>query len=584
MLKRVLVIGALVASAAAIVPLRAQGPSQLGLEELFAEYWGWRQAEFPELATQMGRTDLNDRWTDVSKPARDRRRAARQEFLQKTLYFAPGTLNDSQKLSAALLEYQLRTALESETYLDAVQTVSQATGFHQEVFDTIAAMPARTVKDYENIVTRIRKLPTLVDQTLDLVREQMGEGLTQPAVIVNLMLDQVRAQENASPADSPLLAAFKRFPSSISSADQQRLTRAANDAYAAAFQPSWRKVEAFLKDTYLPKARPSIAFSSVPHGQEGYAILIHNFTTTRMTPQQIHEIGLKEVARIEGEMAAVVKRAGFTGSIDEYERQLRTGPGATFTSKEEMLTYARDVAMRVEPELPRLFKRLPRTPFGIRAITPDREASTTSNYNRSAPDGSRPGWFNMNTYMPERQAKYRIEPLVLHETVPGHHLQIATQMELTGLPEFRKAFSASAFTEGWGLYAESLGDELGSVYREPATKFGELSTERWRAVRLVIDTGMHALGWSRERAVDYFKQHVPAESTAEVDRYIAWPGQALAYKLGELKIQELRQRAEHELGDRFDIREFHDAVLRNGTLPLDLLEAQVNAAIAAARR
>jgi len=234
--------------------------------------------------------------------------------------------------------------------------------------------------------------------------------------------------------------------------------------------------------------------------------------------------------------------------------------------------------------LPRLFRRLPRIPVGIRPITPDREAVTASNYNRGTPDGSRPGWFNLNTYNPTQQVKYRIEALVLHETIPGHHLQIATQLELDNMPEFRKAYIASGYTEGWGLYAESLGSELGSVYLEPATKFGQLTSERFRAVRLVVDTGIHALGWSRDRALAYFTEHAPSESPAEIDRYIARPGQALAYKLGELKIKELRRRAERELGSRFDIRDFHDAVLRNGTLPLDLLDTQVTASIAATRK
>jgi len=255
-----------------------------------------------------------------------------------------------------------------------------------------------------------------------------------------------------------------------------------------------------------------------------------------------------------------------------------------FTSKEEMLTYARDVAMRVQPELPRLFKRLPRIPLGIRPISPDREAATASNYSRGTPDASRPGWFNMNTYKPQEQVKYRIEALVLHETIPGHHLQISTAIELEALPEFRKAFSAAAYTEGWGLYAESLGPELGSVYLDPTTKFGQLASERFRAVRLVVDTGIHSLGWSRDKAREYFAQHVPGESIAEVDRYIARPGQALAYKLGELRIKDLRHRAERELGNRFDIREFHDAVLRNGILPLDLLEREVTGAMASAKQ
>ena len=580
-MKQLVAVGALVFGATIL--LAAQGPSQIGLEELFAEYWNWRLAESPELATEMGRDQYDDRWTDMSKAARDKRRDDQKEFLQRVLYFAPGTLNEPQKVSAALLEYQLRANMESEPYLEEIQTVSQGDGFHNDVFETISAMPRRSVKDYENIIARVRKVPTLVDQNLDMLREQIAAGTTQPAIVVNLMLNQLRAQTMPAALESPLLEAFKRFPAGISDADRQRLTRDAVDAYTTAFQPAWRKAEAFLKDTYLPKARPQVALTSQRNGKDAYNSLIHYYTTTRMTAEQVHQLGEQEVARIEGEMQAIAKQAGYA-SIADYEQFLRSRPGGTFASKEEMLTYARDVAMRVYPELPRLFRRLPRIPVGIRPITPDREAVTASNYNRGTPDGSRPGWFNLNTYNPTQQVKYRIEALVLHETIPGHHLQIATQLELDNMPEFRKAYIASGYTEGWGLYAESLGSELGSVYLEPATKFGQLTSERFRAVRLVVDTGIHALGWSRDRALAYFTEHAPSESPAEIDRYIARPGQALAYKLGELKIKELRRRAERELGSRFDIRDFHDAVLRNGTLPLDLLDTQVTASIAATRK
>jgi uncharacterized protein (DUF885 family) len=563
--------------------LTAQGPSQLGLEEVFADYWGWRMADIPELATFMGRSDYNDRWTDLSKAARDKRRAERQEYLQKALYFAPGTLNASQKLSVALLEFQVRDLLDNGPYLEVIETVSQADGFHNDVFETIDAMPTRTVKDYENIITRIRKLPTLVDQTLDLLREQIAAGQTQPANVVTMMLDQMEAQTRPAAADSPLLGAFKQFPATVSAADRDRLKRDAADAYTNAFVPAWRKAQTFLRGEYLPKVRPQTAVVSMAHGKEAYAALIRHYTTTKMTAEQIHQLGLQEVQRIEGEMEKIARQSGFNGSVADFEKQLAARPGMKFTSKEEMLTYARDVAMRVQPELPRLFKRLPRIPFGIRPISPDREAATASNYNRGTADASRPGWFNMNTYRPTEQVKYRVEALVLHETVPGHHLQSSIALELQALPEFRKAFSASAYSEGWGLYAESLGPELGSVYLEPATKFGQLASERFRAVRLVVDTGLHALGWSRDKAREYFTQHVPGESLAEIDRYIARPGQALGYKLGELRIKDLRRRAERELGNRFDIREFHDAVLRNGILPLDVLDQEVTAATTAAK-
>ena len=564
--------------------LAAQGPSQLGLEEVFADYWGWRLADSPELATFMGRTDYNDRWTDMSKAARDKRRAELQEYLQKALYFAPGTLNASQKLSVALLEFQVRDMLDNQPYLDVIETVSQADGFHNDVFVTFDRMPARTLKDYENIITRIRKLPTLVDQTLDLLREQMAAGQTQPANVVTMMLDQMDAQSRYAAAESPLLGAFKRFPATVPAADRDRLTRTAADVYSNAFVPAWRKAQMFLHTEYMPKARAQAAVTSMTKGKDAYAALIHHYTTTHMSAEQIHQLGLQEVQRIEGEMEKIARQSGFSGSVADFEKQLASRPGMTFTSKEEMLAYGRDVAMRVQPELPRLFKRLPRIPFGIRPISPDREAATASNYSRGTPDASRSGWFNMNTYKPQEQVKYRVEALVLHETIPGHHLQSSTAIELEALPEFRKAFSAAAYTEGWGLYAESLGPELGSVYLDATTRFGQLASERFRAVRLVVDTGIHSLGWSRDRAREYFALHVPGESIAEVDRYIARPGQALAYKLGELRIKDLRRRAERELGNRFDIREFHDAVLRNGILPLDLLEREVTTAMASAKQ
>jgi uncharacterized protein (DUF885 family) len=300
-----------------------------------------------------------------------------------------------------------------------------------------------------------------------------------------------------------------------------------------------------------------------------------------MTPEQIHALGLQEVARIEREMEQIARADGFTGPATEYEQELGKRPGMRFTSREEMIEYARDTLRRVEPALPRLFTRLPKMTVGIRPIPPDREAATASNYEVGTADGSRPAWFNMNTYRPEQQVKYRTEALVLHETMPGHHLQSALAREMNGLPEFRRSFSTTAYAEGWALYAESLGPELGTVYREATTRFGKLASEQFRAVRLVVDTGVHVMGWSRDRAREYFRLHAPGQSIAEVDRYIAWPGQALAYKMGELKIRELRRRAEKALGPRFDVRQFHDVVLRDGRLPLDLLEEQVNAHIAA---
>jgi len=558
---------------------RFVGPSSQTLHQLFGDYWEWRLAQQPELATRFGRVDHNDRWRDWSKAGRDRLRRAREEYLQKAIYLEPGNLNPADRLSAQLMVSELQTQLEAEPFVELVQRTSQSDGAHNEILGVIDQMPSRTVKDYENIITRLRALPTYIDQTIDLLREQLAAGLAQPTIVVDLMLDQIAAQRSDSPEASPVLLAFRQFPGDISASDQQRLRADARKAYEQEFVTSWRKLETFLRETYRPRARREVGLGSLTRGREAYAALIHSYTTTRMTAEQIHQLGLDEVSRIEKEMAQLAREAGFNGSATDYERQLGAQPGMRFTNQEEMLQYARDVLARVQPLLPKLFSRVPKMSVGVRPIPPDREASTASNYTVGTPDGSRPAWFNMNTYRPQEQFKYTIDALVMHEAVPGHHLQVGLAREIPGIPDFRRAYAASAFSEGWALYAESLGKEIG-IYRDPTTRFGQLASEQFRAVRLVVDTGIHAMGWSRDRAREYFSLHAPAQSLAEVDRYIARPGQALAYKLGQLKILELRRKAEKTLGARFDIREFHDAVLRNGTLPLDLLEEQVNAYIA----
>jgi uncharacterized protein (DUF885 family) len=563
-------------------PAPAVGVSSAGLRQTSTNYWEWRLAESPELATRVGRNEYNDRWRDWSAAARARARVAREEFLQQVLYVGVGNLTRGELLSAHLLEYELRTALESEPYLNLVTRVSQSDGLHNEVFSTIDQMPARTVADYENIIARLRALPAYVDQSIELLREQLAAGFAQPAIVVTLMLDQVSAQKAARAAESPLLASFRSFPQGIAPAEREQLLSRATAAYEQQFVPSWRRLESFLRDTYLKQARSGVGLSSLREGSRAYAALIRAYTTTRRPAEEIHRLGLEEVARIEREMARAAREAGGTAAGPEFEAGLRRDPAMRFSTQDEMLVYARDVLGRVEPAIPRLFRRTPKMQVGIRPIPPDREASTASNYTAGTADGTRQAWFNMNTYRPGMQTRYTVDALVLHETVPGHHLQVGLARELDGLPEFRKVFAAAAFTEGWALYAESLGSDLG-VYRTPATRFGQLASEQFRAVRLVVDTGLHAMGWSRERARDYFALHVPAQSLAEIDRYIARPGQALAYKLGELTIWRLRREAERALGTRFDLREFHDVVLRNGALPLDLLEEEVEAYVEGAR-
>jgi uncharacterized protein (DUF885 family) len=482
-----------------------------------------------------------------------------------------------------VLQWELKNALEMETYSDLVGGVSQQGGFHSDVFSVIDQMPTRTLRDYDNIIARIHAIPALVDQYIALLREQIAARRTQPLIVIDLVLDQVAAQRTMTAMETPLLAAFHRMGAEVRPADQKRLLAAATAAYAQKFVPSWQKLETFLRGTYRRAARGSIAVTTLPGGRALYAGAARYHTTTSMRPEEIHQLGLNEVSRIEREMEQLARSDGYAGPVTEYEAALAKRPNMAFTSQREMLDYANDILARVRPALPKLFKRLPKMQVNIRPIPADREASTASNYEAGTSDGTRPAWFNMNTYQPQNQFKYDIEALVLHETMPGHHLQTAIAREVPNLPEFRRVFTTTAFAEGWALYAESLGSELGTVYRDAPSRFGQLANEQFRAVRLVVDTGMHVMGWSRDRARTYFKQHVPAQSLAEIDRYIAWPGQALAYKIGQLKIRELRQRAEKELGPKFDVRDFHDVVLRNGRLPLDLLDEQVADYITQAR-
>ncbi len=564
-------------------PAPAIGASALTLYQLMHDYWEWRLADAPEMATRVGRAEYNDRWRDWSAAGRERRRHALKEFMTTALYVGTGNLTATDRLNEYLLEYEIQSQIEADPWITLVQRTSQADGAHNQVFAVIDQMPAATVKDYENIIARLRALPVYVDQTIALLREQLDAGLAQPAIVIDLALDQLAAQSRSAAMASPLLAAFTRPPAGVPAGDMERLRVQALAAYEQQFLPSWRRLESFLRETYRPRARPQIGLSSLPDGADGYSRLIQFYTTTTLSANAIHAIGVREVERLTREMELLARADGFTGSVAAYERQLASRPGMRFTSQDEMIAYARDVAARVEPQLPRLFNLRPRMRYDVRPIPADREASTASNYTAGTADGARPAWFNMNTYRPQEQVKYQTEALVLHETVPGHHLQVGLERELPGLPEFRRVFDASAFAEGWALYAESLGPELGTVYRDPATRFGQLASEMFRAVRLVVDTGIHALGWSRDQAREYFAARVPSQSLAEIDRYIARPAQALGYKLGELRIRALRQRAEQALGPAFDLRAFHDAVLRNGRIPLAQLDLEVDAYISSAK-
>ncbi len=545
------------------------------LHRLFDSYFEDYLRENPEEATSLGRTEHNDRWRDWSESARAAWSERLRGYQAALEGFRAEELGEQDRISWRLLRGQIERQLRVLPYDAHLIRLNQLFGLHTIVFLTMREMPARSPADYEARLARLQAVPAYVDQNIEALREGIAKGIVQPRLIVDRILGQLEMQAAPEASETPLLAAFRDFPASVPQERREALASAAEAAYRDAFQPAWRKLRAFLANEYAPKARPGLAVAGLPDGEELYRFFIQYHTTLPLSAQEIHELGQREVARINAEMAAIAREAGFQGTAAQYEEHLLRDPQYLFASREAMLAYHRDVAMRVAPELPRLFRKLPRHPVGIRAIPPDREAASASNYNRPAADGSRPGWFNLKTYQAERQSRFDKPALVLHETSPGHHLQLALQLELEGLPEFRKTYSSTAFIEGWALYAETLGGELG-VYDDPASRFGALESERFRARRLVVDTGLHALGWTRQQAIEYLGDE------SEVDRYIAWPGQALAYKLGQLKILELKSAARDAYGDRFDVRDFHEAVLRHGPLPLDMLEGQIRAYVAKA--
>jgi uncharacterized protein (DUF885 family) len=433
------------------------------------------------------------------------------------------------------------------------------------------------------MLARLDSVPEMIDQNIALMRRGMAQGVTPPKITLRDVPQQVRNQLVDDPADSPVLVAFQDFPDSIDELQQQSLRSRGQVAFSEQVAPAYERLLSFLEEEYLPAARDGIALKDVPNGEAWYAHNVQRRTTTDLTPKQIHDIGLREVARIRAEMQAIMTQTGFTGSFEEFFEFLRTDPQFYHTSKEALLAEYRDIAKRADPELMKLFGHLPRSPYGVIAIPSYAEKSqTTAYYQGSSVQAGRPGYFYANTYALDTRPRWEMEALTLHEAVPGHHLQIAIQDELEDMPWFRRIGGYTAFTEGWGLYSESLGVEMG-FYLDPYSKFGQLTYEMWRAIRLVVDTGMHQLGWTRQQAIDYFKANASKQEhdiIVEIDRYIVWPGQALAYKIGELKIKELRAWASAELGEGFDVRGFHDTVLGQGAVPLDVLEANVQAWVA----
>ena len=526
-------------------------------------------AESPESATVLGYPGHDDEWSDVSPAAVERRRAKAEARLDTLAGFADGDLDEDDRISRDLLASMTRDAIADIDFGEHLLCVHQLEGVQQDAAMIIEAQLSSTRDEQERMVERLRRLPVLVDQTIDNLRLGIDAGLTPPQICLRDVPSQITNQIVDDPFDSPLLV-------HLAGCDDEGVRRGAAEAYAGVVG-AYERLHTFFVETYLPAARTTIACRDLPDGEARYAHAVRKHTTTAMTPDEIHDLGRSEVARIRALMEQVAKDEGFEG-LQAYTEHLRTAPDQHHTTADALLEGYRSIGRRIDEHLPSLFGRLPRVAYEIVPVPPYAEQSQTAAYYlQPNPDGSRPGQFFANTYdLPSRYI-WEMEALTLHEAVPGHHLQIALAQELTELPEFRRNAWFTAYGEGWGLYAESLGPEVG-CYDDPAQLFGALTAEIWRAVRLVLDTGLHWLGWSRDEAITYF-QDVTGRSdhdiVVEVDRYIVWPGQALGYKIGELKLKELRARGSQRLGAAFDVRAFHDEVLRHGCLPLELLEDQV---------
>ena len=556
------------------------------LHRLFDLDWEYNNVAYPEYATQTGYPGQNDRWTDLSIAAINRRRADLSGKLKTVLAINRARLNAPDQLSYDIFKRRGQEEIEGTQFPGDLLQVDQMSG-PQYSASTIAAMPAETVKDYADIIARLRALPALVDQTIALLDSGVKRGVTPPRITLRDVPGQMTNLIPEDPLKSALLAPFTRFPVGIAESDRALLRADAVRAYNEQDRPAFQRLQNYLTNTYLPRSRESIGMNALPDGAAWYAYNIRVQTTTTRTPQEIHDLGLAEVKRIRAQMDSLIRSTGFTGDFVAFTTMLRTDPKFFYTDSATLVRAYRDITKRIDPELPKLFGRLPRLTYGVSTIPSYAAPSqTTAYYQGGSPEAHRAGQFFVNTYKLDTRPTWEMEVLTAHESVPGHHLQIAISQELEGIPEFRRYGGYTAFVEGWGLYSESLGPELG-LYKDPYSKFGQLTYEIWRAIRLVIDTGIHSFGWSRQQAIDYFKANsakTENDITVEVDRYIVWPAQALAYKSGELEIKALRKYAEQELGPRFDIRAFHDQILSQGALPLDVLDTRIRAWVARGRQ
>ncbi|KQZ59923.1 MULTISPECIES: DUF885 family protein [unclassified Lysobacter] len=587
---------ALTVAAAAIAPGHAaETPKAAAVDQakaakltaLYGQYWEEVLKLNPVQATFQGDNRYNDQLPDFGTAQyRQESHDFTVRWLKTVQDIGPAGLQGQDLLSYETFVRDSKMSLESEQFPDWMMPINQMgsmASFAVQMGSGTGPQPFKTVKDYDNWLARGSKLPGLFDTAIDNMRQGMKAGVVQPKALMIKVIPQFDALIKDKPEETLFWGPITNLPKDFSDADKQRLTAAYREMIGTRLMPAYKKLRAFINDEYLPATRDSVGLDKLPNGQAWYAFNARQRTTTDLSPAQIHQIGLDEVARIHGEIRKVMTQVGFKGSLQDFFKFMQTDPRFGFKSEDALLAHYRALEAKINQKIPQQFSLVPKAPFEIRAVEPFRAQSAAGGEYRSpSEDGSRPGVFYVNTYDLPTRKTWDAEDLYLHEAIPGHHFQLALQQELTGIPAFRRFGGETAFIEGWGLYAESLGKDLG-VYTDPYDYFGYLQNELWRAIRLVTDTGLHSKGWTREQVIKYMLDNSAeseTQSTAEAERYIAWPGQALAYKIGELKIQELRRKAEKELGTKFDVREFHAEVLKDGSVPLEVLQQKVDRWIA----
>jgi uncharacterized protein (DUF885 family) len=552
------------------------------LNSLVAEFWEWNLQQNPVFASIIGDKRYNDQLGSSSEKTILEQQAKEKEFLKRFQAIDPTGLPHQAVLNRELEIRDLKQDIEDTDLKLWQMPVNQMNGTHIDAPQMVTVLSFQTVKDYDDYIARLRQLPRVFDEDTANMRKGMADGLMPPKFLLEKVVDQINGIATLPPDQTPFAQPFKEFPASFSDADKARLKTAGLAAIKDNVLPAYAKFATFVKDEYVPKGRTEVGAWSLPNGNAIYAFEVRRSTTTDKTPEEIHQIGLQQVAEIESQQLAIASRLGFK-DLKSFRESVKANPKLYAQSREQILDLYRKYTAQMKPELPKLFGRLPKADLIVMPVEPFREKDAPgAQYVPGTPDGSRPGHVEVNTSEPEKRMVISIESTTYHEGVPGHHLQGTIAQEVTDLPPFRQHAWYGAYGEGWALYSERLGKEVG-FYQDPYSDFGRLEDEMLRAIRLVVDTGLHYKHWTRDQVVQYFHDHSAIDEPnvqSETNRYIAWPAQALSYKMGQLKILELRARAQQQLGSQFDIREFHDQVVDSGALPLDVLDEQINAWIA----